>query len=251
MEMAARVLLKIRMATAERDRVTLHVVCVTLRWKPSRHSLFELVSEVAEQLQLPQTAKGVILRSLLATMDELTYGGGVLMPLKPVVKKQSLHRESLPLRLNWIVPMTKGQQLAVSFTYHPGLDDTDVVSASIDQAISKETMKETKEMMKETKESIKTYIKEYLDVINDMPITFLLLYGNHYPLQGTAVSNRLSRRRSLAKMAPSPHVIPAIEVSMVKGSNEDPFLEYRIPEPLLDPQTMTKDNILQFRIPIY
>ena len=84
-----------------------------------------------------------------------------------------------------------------------------------------------------------------------MPITFLLLYGNHYPLQGTAVSNRLSRRRSLAKMAPSPHVIPAIEVSMVKGSNEDPFLEYRIPEPLLDPQTMTKDNILQFRIPIY
>lgn len=52
-------------------------------------------------------------------------------------------------------------------------------------------------------------------------------------------------------MAPSPHVIPAIEVSMVKGSNEDPFLEYRIPEPLLDPQTMTKDNILQFRIPIY
>ena len=102
------------------------------------------------------------------------------MPLKPVVKKQSLHRESLPLRLNWIVPMTKGQQLAVSFTYHPGLDDTDVVSASIDQAISKETMKETKEMI-----------------------------------------------------------------------NEDPFLEYRIPEPLLDPQTMTKDNILQFRIPIY
>lgn len=76
MEMAARVLLKIRMATAERDRVTLHVVCVTLRWKPSRHSLFELVSEVAEQLQLPQTAKGVILRSLLATMDELTYGVG-------------------------------------------------------------------------------------------------------------------------------------------------------------------------------
>ena len=71
------------------------------------------------------------------------------MPLKPVVKKQSMHRESLPLRLNWIVPMTKGQQLAVSFTYHPGLDDTDVVSASIDQAISKETMKETKEMMKE------------------------------------------------------------------------------------------------------
>ena len=42
------------------------------------------------------------------------------MPLKPVVKKQSLHRESLPLRLNWIVPMTKGQQLAVSFTYRPG-----------------------------------------------------------------------------------------------------------------------------------
>ena len=76
MEMAARVLLKIRTATAERDRVTLHVVCVTLRWKPSRHSLFELVSEVAEQLQLPQTAKGVILRSLLATMDELTYGVG-------------------------------------------------------------------------------------------------------------------------------------------------------------------------------
>ena len=83
------------------------------------------------------------------------------MPLKPVVKKQSLHRESLPLRLNWIVPMTKGQQLAVSFTYHPGLDDTDEVSASIDQAISKETMKETKE-------SIKTYIKEYLDVIVDV-----------------------------------------------------------------------------------
>ena len=90
------------------------------------------------------------------------------MPLKPVVKKQSLHRESRPLRLNWIVPMTKGQQLAVSFTYRPGLDDTDVVSASIDQAISKETMKETKEMMKETKESIKTYIKEYLDVIVDV-----------------------------------------------------------------------------------
>lgn len=90
------------------------------------------------------------------------------MPLKPVVKKQSLHRESLPLRLNWIVPMTKGKQLAVSFTYRPGLDDTDVVSASIDQAISKETMKETKEMMKETKESIKTYIKEYLDVIVDV-----------------------------------------------------------------------------------
>ena len=64
--------------------------------------------------------------------------------------------------------MTKGQQLAVSFTYRPGLDDTDVVSASIDQAISKETMKETKEMMKETKESIKTYIKEYLDVIVDV-----------------------------------------------------------------------------------
>ena len=83
------------------------------------------------------------------------------MPLKPVVKKQSLHRESLALRLNWIVPMTKGQQLAVSFTYRPGLDDTDVVSASIDQAISKETMKETKE-------SIKTYIKEYLDVIVDV-----------------------------------------------------------------------------------
>ena len=37
---------------------------------------------------------------------------------------------------------------------------------------------------------------------------------------------------------------------MVKGSNEDPFLEYRIPEPLLDPQTITKDNILQFRIPV-
>ena len=37
---------------------------------------------------------------------------------------------------------------------------------------------------------------------------------------------------------------------MVKGSNEDPFLEYRIPEPLLDPQTLTKDNILQFRIPV-
>ena len=87
------------------------------------------------------------------------------MPLKPVVKKQSLHRESLPLRLNWIVPMTKGQQLAVSFTYHPGLDDTDVVSASIDQAISKETMKETKEMMKETKESIKTYIKDVVEYI--------------------------------------------------------------------------------------
>ena len=83
------------------------------------------------------------------------------MPLKPVVKKQSLHRDSLSLRLNWIVPMTMGQQLAVSFTYRPGLDDTDVVSASIDQAISKETMKETKE-------SIKTYIKEYLDVIVDV-----------------------------------------------------------------------------------
>ena len=83
------------------------------------------------------------------------------MPLKPVVKMQSLQREGLPLRLNWIVPTTKGRRLAVSFTYRPGLDDTDVVSASIDQAISKE-------MMKETKESIKTRIKEYLDVIVDV-----------------------------------------------------------------------------------
>ena len=83
-----------------------------------------------------------------------------------------------------------------------------------------------------------------------MPIAFLLLYGNTHPLQGTVGPNRLSRRRSFIKTAPSPRVIPTIEVSMVKGSNEDPFLEYRIPEPLLDPQTITKDNILQFRIPV-
>ena len=85
---------------------------------------------------------------------------------------------------------------------------------------------------------------------NDTPTTFLLLYGNPLPFQGTTGPNRLSRRRSLAKKAPSPRVAPAIEVSMVKGSNEDPFLEYIIPEPLLDPQTLTKDNILQFRIPV-
>ena len=88
------------------------------------------------------------------------------MPLKPVVKKQSLQKEGLPLRLNWVVPTTKGRRFAVSFTYRPGLDDTDVVSASIDQALSRELMKEMiKETNESSKESIKTLIRDYLDVI--------------------------------------------------------------------------------------
>ena len=75
-EMAARVLSKTRAATADKDRITLRVVCVTLRWKPSHQSLVELVSDVVDHLQLPRTVNGVILRNLLSAMDELTYNVG-------------------------------------------------------------------------------------------------------------------------------------------------------------------------------
>lgn len=75
-KMAARILIKTRVATAEKDRITLRVVCVTLRWKPSHQSLVELVSDLVDHLQLPRTVSGVILRRILSAMDELTYNVG-------------------------------------------------------------------------------------------------------------------------------------------------------------------------------
>lgn len=97
-------------------------------------------------------------------------------PFKPTVKKQSLQKEGLPLRVNLIVPATKGKRASISFTYRPGLDDTEMVATSIGQALSRESVKESaKESVKETteskesaKEPIKTYIKDYLDTIVDL-----------------------------------------------------------------------------------
>ena len=93
------------------------------------------------------------------------------------MKRQSPQKEGLPLRLSLVVPVSKGRRAAISFTYRPGLDDAEIVSASIDQALSKELVKESKEVNKESKEvnkeskesnkAFKTIVKDYLDVIVD------------------------------------------------------------------------------------
>ena len=87
------------------------------------------------------------------------------------MKKQSLQREGLPLRLNLVVPVPKGRRVAISFTYLPGLDDAETVSASIDQALAKELAKEgkeSKESNKETTKEFKAFVKNYLDIIVDV-----------------------------------------------------------------------------------
>lgn len=75
LEMAARVLVKVRVATTK-DRVTLRVICVTLRWQPSRHSLVELVSDLVDRLQLSPVVKQGMLKDILSAMNELTYKVG-------------------------------------------------------------------------------------------------------------------------------------------------------------------------------
>ena len=47
-----------------------------------------------------------------------------------------------------------------------------------------------------------------------------------------------------------PQVKHSIEVSVVSGNDNNFYIEYRIPEALLDPNTKLRDNILQFRIEV-